>query len=357
MMRKLIVFVVLIGVVLCPYALADQITLKNGDRLTGTIVRLDEDGLILRSEFAGEVKIQWAAVESVTSNEPLYVTSRDGRVHIGTVVTTPEGMIEVQTKDGARVTLAKDAVQVIRSQAAQSAYEAELQRQREAHWAGSLDAGFSLTSGNAETTVISLGTQAARTTQRDRLGLYAAALFARNSTTGVSITTAEAIRGGARYDRDLNPRLFAFALTDLERDRFQQLDLRLVLGGGLGYHAIKSERTRLDLFAGASFNQENFSTAPTRRSAELLFGEELTHQLSSRVSFAERLMFYPNLSDTGEYRLTFDSAAVMRLTERMSVQVTVSDRYLSNPLPGLKKNDLLLTTGVRLTFGGRGEKK
>jgi hypothetical protein len=30
--------------------------------------------------------------------------------------------------------------------------------------------------------------------------------------------------------------------------------------------------------------------------------------------------------------------------------LTISDRYLSNPLPGKKTNDILLTTGLRLTF-------
>jgi hypothetical protein len=36
---------------------------------------------------------------------------------------------------------------------------------------------------------------------------------------------------------------------------------------------------------------------------------------------------------------------------RRSWQIIFSDRFLSDPLPGLKKNDLLLSTGLRLTFG------
>lgn len=33
-------------------------------------------------------------------------------------------------------------------------------------------------------------------------------------------------------------------------------------------------------------------------------------------------------------------------------QVDTSDRRISNPLNGLESNDLLLTTGVRVAFGG-----
>jgi hypothetical protein len=39
------------------------------------------------------------------------------------------------------------------------------------------------------------------------------------------------------------------------------------------------------------------------------------------------------------------------LKSGLSWQITLSDRFHSDPLPGLKKNDLLLTTGVRVTFG------
>ncbi|MCA1621673.1 MAG: DUF481 domain-containing protein [Acidobacteria bacterium] len=355
-MRKMAVWVVILGGVLCSEALADQVNLKNGDRLTGTIVKYDGENLVLKSVFAGEVKIQWDAVERVTSDHPLYVTSQDGRVLVGTV-TAAEGVFEVQTSDAGKVALAKDAVRLIRSKEEQAAYEAELPRQQQAVWSGSADAGLSATRGNADTLIISLGSQVARTTQRDKLSFYAASLFARNSTTGVSVTTAEAIRGGARYDRDISDRLFGFALTDLERDKFQQLDLRLVFGGGLGIHARRTERTRLDIFAGGSYNREKFSTGLTRNSAEALVGEELSYKLSESTTLAQRAVLYPNLSEFGEYRFAFDLTGVTRLTRQLGLQATVSDRFQSNPLPGVKKNDLLLTTGIRVTFGDADSKK
>jgi hypothetical protein len=42
---------------LCLFAgsvVADQVTLKNGDRLTGTIVKSDAKTLLIKTEFAGE---------------------------------------------------------------------------------------------------------------------------------------------------------------------------------------------------------------------------------------------------------------------------------------------------------------
>lgn len=354
-MCKTAMWVVMIGSMLCSEALADQVSLKNGDRLTGAIIRYDGGNLIVKSEFAGEVKIQWDAVERITSDRPLYVTSKDGRVYIGTVKSAG-GIVEVQTSNAGKVDLAKEIVLLIRSEEEHAAYEAALARQSQAVWGGSADAGLSAARGNTEALVISFGSQAARTTQSDKLSMYAALLFARDGTSGVSVTTAEAIRGGARYDRNISDGLFGFALADLERDRFQQLDLRLVLGGGLGYHAQRTETTRLDLFAGGSYNREKFTTGLMRNSAEALVGEELSYRLSDNASLAQRGVIYPNLSEFGEYRFAFDVTGVARLTERLGLQMTVSDRYQSNPLPGIKKNDLLLTAGINMTFGESGNR-
>jgi hypothetical protein len=57
------------------------------------------------------------------------------------------------------------------------------------------------------------------------------------------------------------------------------------------------------------------------------------------------------VTNTGDYRLQLDATAATKLKTWLSWQVTYSDRYLTNALPGLKKNDVLLSTGLRLTFG------
>ncbi len=62
--------------------------------------------------------------------------------------------------------------------------------------------------------------------------------------------TSNTNKGGARYDRDIIPRMFAFVNTDFFTDALQDLNLRSVVGGGLGFHAIKTPSTTLDLLGG-----------------------------------------------------------------------------------------------------------
>ncbi len=344
----------LAAMLLASLAMADQIVLKNGDRLTGAIVKSDGKTLTIKSEFAGTVSVPVEAITQITADQPLYLMLKDNQTLVGTVATA-DGKLSIKTADAGTITVPQDSVQTVRSKEEEAAYQAELSRLRNPRlrdlWSGTLDTGLSLAKGNADSTTFNFGFNAARTTTRDKITAYMTALYARNSTTGTSLVTANAKRGGARYDINLSSKVFAFGAGSLENDEFQKLDLRLTLGGGLGWHALKTERSTFDIFGGGSMNREYYSTPLNRTSGEILLGEEFDHKWTSRTSFNERAVLFPNMSETGEYRLNFDTGIVTLLNTWLGWTLTFSDRYISNPVAGTKSNDLLMSTGLRLTFG------
>jgi hypothetical protein len=118
----------------------------------------------------------------------------------------------------------------------------------------------------------------------------------------------------------------------------------------LGYHLIKNDKTELDLFGGAAYNRTWF-VGLTRSSAEILVGNTLKHKFNDRVKFQQGFTFYPNLTQTGEYRFIFDSTLSADVTKRIGWFVTVADRYNSLPLLGIQKNDFLFATGLKVGFG------
>src|SRR5438309_152205 len=85
-MRANVMLALLLCLFICQEVRADQVVLKNGDKLTGKIVKSDGKSLIIRTEFAGEVTVVWDAVVEVISDEPLYLDLADGRTVSGTVV-------------------------------------------------------------------------------------------------------------------------------------------------------------------------------------------------------------------------------------------------------------------------------
>ena len=352
-MRKHLITMTAFAFMFCVHSKADQVTVENGDRVSGNIVKSDRNSMTMKTEFFGEVTIPWDAIGEIISDQELFVTAANGQVLVGTVSTTGSSL-QVRISQADTVPVEMAVVETLRSQAEQDAYEAEIERLRNPglldFWSGYIDGGFSFSGGNADTSAISTSMRTQRRTQRDKISIYATTLFAQNSNSGVTETTANAIRGGTRYEVTVSDRLYTFGFLDLEFDEFQDLDLRSVLGGGLGWNVQDTDRTVFNVFSGGSFNQE-FFTSETRRSGELVLGQELTYRLVESTSLSERFSFFPNLSNTGEYRHQFDATLTTDIAKWLAWHFTISNRFLSNPIPGVKKNDVLMTTGVRFSFG------
>ena len=347
---KQLLFVLLILMALTREAVGDQILLKNGDRLTGTIVKSDGKTIVFKSDLVGEISVALDSVTNVTSDKTLYVTLADGRTVAG-LVSAKDGQAEIRSNAGP-VVVDRSAITIIRSEAEQQLYESTLNPGLLQQWTGGADLGLALTRGNSHTTNFALGMAISRETLRDKTSLYAASVYNRETSDGVSRTVANTFRFGARYDRNINRDWFGYGFTDLEHNGLQDLNLRWVLGGGLGYHAIRNERTKLDLLGGLDMSREYFEGDNNdRTSLEAQLGQTLDHQFTPRVAFKEQLFFFPNLSEGGEYRVNFDAALVMDISRRLAWQVTLSDRYLSDPPGGFKQNDLLLTTGLKIKLG------
>jgi small nuclear ribonucleoprotein (snRNP)-like protein len=327
---------------------ADQVVMKNGDRVTGSIIKKSGNDLTIKTDKFGVVTTTWDQVESVTSDKPVNLVLQDGRTVQGTLATV-DAKVEVAAKD-TKVTVTPAEIVAIRDAAEQQAYERRLHPGWGELWAGAGTVGFAGTSGNAETLTFTTGVAAARVTNTDRTSLYFNIIKASALINGKNASTAQAVRGGLAYDHNVSARLFVNVFNDYEYDRFQDLDLRFVLGGGLGFHAVKKERGRLDLLGGADFNRSSFSTPLTRKSAELYWGDEYSLKLKGATSLVQSFRMFNDLSNTGDYRMNFDVGASTKLSKWLIWNVSLSDRYLNNPAPGRKTNDLLYTTGLGITF-------
>lgn len=348
MVRQLYLSIALLTM-LAPGALADEVVLKNGDRLTGEVIRFDGKSLILKSEFAGEVTIQWAGVQQITSDQSLHVQSKSGQAAVGTI-TTSDGKLNIATKTGGMVAVPREDVALIRNDTEQSTYEQSLNPGFRENWDAGATVSFALTRGNSQSKNLALAFNADRKTLHDKLSLYTNSVYATNDAPGaVPSTTANAQQGGLRYDHDITPRVFAFVGTDFQADSLQTLDLRSVFGGGLGFHVIKRDTTTLDLLAGMNYTHEKYVTF-TRNFAAATLGDEFMHKLSGSTVLTQSLYFYPDFNNAGEYRTTFNFGTLTKLSKWLGWQNAFGDIYVSNPPLGKKKNDILFTTGLNISF-------
>lgn len=334
----------------------DQITLKNGDRVTGKIVSADDKAVILKTDYAGEIKIDRASITNIVSDQLLNVTVKDSGTVQAKVETTPAG-VEVRKADGSTVTVPPAQVTSLRDEATQKAYDREQERLHHPRitdfWAGFVSLGVANSSGNSVTTTVSTAASATRAAGKNKISLNFAQLYATQSTTLPHGPTANKVSGAFRLDRDLSKRIFIFATNGYDYDRFQNLDLRVVVGGGFGYHVWAGKKGYLDVFGGGNYNREKFDLdgeSITRKTGEVVIGQEMGYQALSRLKLFEKLSLYPNMSETGEYRMSFDATASVPIMKWLELNFGFNDRYLSNPVFGNKSNDTIFTTGVRVSF-------
>ncbi len=339
---------------------ADQVTLKNGDRLTGTVVKSDGKTLVIHTDAAGDVTINYEAIQEIKSDQILHVGLKGGKTAVGPV-TTSEGKVEIATKTAGTVEAPKEDVTEIRSEEAYQKY---------AHpgllngWDGGIDVGFSVARGNAQTENLALSFNATHPTASDKITLYASSINTTNDLATPS-DVASLQTGGIRYDHNLNPRLFAFVGADFMANALQFLDLRGVYGGGLGFHAINNGATILNLLGGVNYTHETYSNGPlvvgsvppvfasygiTNKFVALTLGEELTQKMGKSTVITQNVYFYPDLQHTGQYRWTFNIGTVTKISKWLGWQNQFGDIYVTNPPLSAKKNDLIFTTGLNIAF-------
>src|ERR1700679_188994 len=92
-MKALFVLLLFASAVVAPASRADTVALKNGDHLTGTITGSDGKELTLKTDYAGEIKIQWTAVMDVTSAAALYVVTADKKTVNGTITVADSDLV------------------------------------------------------------------------------------------------------------------------------------------------------------------------------------------------------------------------------------------------------------------------
>ncbi|MCW5636804.1 MAG: DUF481 domain-containing protein [Rubrivivax sp.] len=221
-------------------------------------------------------------------------------------------------------------------------------------WRAALGAAYTASGGNTRSTTLSGMADAVRATAGDKTSLYASTLY--GSSQGSK--TADQWRLGAKHDRNLSSQLYVFGLLEGERDDIAALDSRATLGGGAGWKFFNTDALKFEVFGGVGYVADRYDAprlidGAVRRSysyATLLAGEESVHKLGQSTTARQRLTVYPNLSNRGEYRLTWDAGIAVPATQSFNLTAGVNLRYNSDPGSGVKRTDTLVTAGVQVKF-------
>jgi putative salt-induced outer membrane protein YdiY len=222
-------------------------------------------------------------------------------------------------------------------------------------WETSAAAGLSLTRGNSETLLATIGINSTRKTADDEILLGAAGAYGENTvedkTTGKDDTqkTAQSLSAYGQYNHSINDRWYAGVRLDFLHDRIADLDYRFTLSPLIGYYAIKKPMTTLKFEAGPSGVIERQGEENNEYIA-LRLAERFDHKFSDKAKMWQSLEYIPQVDRFHNYLIIFELGAEASLTEKLSLRGVFQDLYDNEPAPGRKKNDMKLITSLAYKF-------
>jgi hypothetical protein len=313
----------------------DVVILRNGDRVTGEIVRLQRGKLDFKTDDAGTISFEWDKVARVKASRLFQVGTSDDRRFFGSLGSAADGSLEVVARGGV-VTLAMADVTVI------AAIGESFWRKLD----GSIDVGFSYTksSGIAQ---VSVNSDTVYRKPKSEMALDISLTGTRQEADGTRDD-----RGWIRmsYNRYPRPGWFVGGVGSFESNESLGLRLRSQLGGAVGPRLVNTNRAQMLVGGGVVFNEERGVDTEATQNIEGLLTFESSYFTYDRptTNLDISVQYYPSLSDWGRHRLQFDASAKRELLKDLFVAVDLFDTYDSRPPSSIFANN---DVGIVLSIG------
>lgn len=332
--------------------------LRNGDRLTGEILKETRKALVLRSTAAGKITVPLDLIER---REILGLPK--AAVASGASTNSPPSVAPVTTP--AVPALAKGLVPVPVPTAPPSAISARTNHSEipglwtgrwlprwltpfTTNWHGNVGLGMNLGFGTTERQTFFATANANHTWQR----IINSANY--NAAYGLvnEIESANRMEGLLKTEVfvDRSRKLYAYNLALGGYDAIRLIDRRLEEGVGMGYRVYERPRVVVTMELGGQYQSFNYARQEDRHLWSARISENLNWRPSDKLTLTQKFQFMPNIADVSDYRVRMDLIASFPVFKRITLSLNVVNEYESLPPRGVDNNDLQITTNVNITF-------
>jgi len=244
----------LLALLLAPVALyaedapsgQDVVVLKNGSRLVGAVVDSRDGVLQVKTDFAGTLSVQLDQVESVESVEPVVVLLEDDSVHNENALRIEEDSLAL-VSSGRSAPL--DELRVINP--------APWELGQGYRWTGKVGVAFVRERGNTDTDELDVSAETVWRSVEDRYTLK----WMSEQDKSDNVKTKDTWQAMAKYDYFLTDPNYVGLLALAESDKFEDLNLRYLVGPYYGRQFYDRPVFSLSGELGASYVNEDFDEA------------------------------------------------------------------------------------------------
>ncbi len=319
---------------------SDVVIMKNGDRLTGEVKKLESGVLYIDMPYvSGSIGLDWSQVDKVESTASFQVVLSDGRRMSGTFEkeSAPEQPREDVSVRNNNAEIRTSSDQVVKLESVKESFWRQLK--------GSIDFGYDFTSGNNQTALTSDGSATYTRTAWSATTSYNAQFSGQSGGSQSNLLDFQT--AGERY---LNKNSFVLGLGDFLHSSQQELNLRTTLGGGYGRFWLRTNQNVLRWIAGTVYTHEDFVGHSSDENIEGLLGLQYQLFRFDRYNLQSQLLGYPGLSDYGRIRITTKNTFTVKLVNNFHTELSFWDNFDSRPPVTSKRNELGISSSLGWTF-------
>lgn len=336
-LTKILVLVALCLVARALPALADQVSLANGDRLSGTVKGLHDGKLVLDTTYAGTIELAADQVSAIRTDQPVDLRLSDGE--------RLQGPLGPASEPG-QVAVGASAQRPAASVPWKAVTAINPPPPKPPGWQGSLTLSGAHQTGNTRKNSLSVAGDAARKFGNNRFSLRFQFNYA---DEGGTIDTRNTY-GALKYDNFLTEQAYWYLGVELLNDKFRDLNLRTAVGPGVGYQVWDEKRRSLFFEGGLAYFAEDRKTTADRSWVTARLAGDLRYRLLEALTLSERLVFYPSLEQGGEFQLRNEAGLATPLAQNWDLKLSHILEYDSDPQPGVKGTDATSLLGLQYQF-------
>ena len=244
--KILVISITLLFMSIVP-VVADELRMKNGDRISGTVIRMEDEKLIFKTSYTGEISINWADIATITTDSSIKIVLSDESVLSGVAKPAQNGTMKLEVEK----TTGPVSFDLAEVKSINPVPEPPIK------FKGYVNVGANVTKGNTDTETFHINTELIARTVKNRFTIGGEL----NYGTENGEETADNAIGFIKYDHFLTKKWYLYSNASFERDDFKDIKLRTALGVGAGYQFLELPLTNLSTEAGVNYINEDFDDA------------------------------------------------------------------------------------------------
>ncbi len=314
-------------------AWADQIEFGDGNVLQGTVTRLEKGILIFATEYAEKIQIPVEKIQALSTDKAVKIKMVNDSILTGKLTTLEDGQIAVILEPvGEIVPFQWDQVKNI--------------NEPPGTWDGHLGLGGNVQTGNVDRASVSFSFDTRRNWEHDRFQFRILHNYAEKDGS----ITARNTFGAMKFDHFFTDVFFNALSLEVLKDEFKDLNLRSIMGLGLGYRVLKEDRITLELEAGVTYFSEDLDQGQDDQFISGRGGLTLSVQILENLLFKDYLLYYPSFDEPKEYRLRNEAFLISTLEKGWALKLTHIFDQNSTPSPGFDDKDQQFIFSIQYAF-------